>query len=92
MIEKVFRVTCDWCGEQTINSIMKRKDDVLADYAKYFLLYKFVNVNPLADELFAKDRPYVAKHLMFCCEKCAEHYFNESPEERGHYKIVNKKK
>ena len=92
MIEKVFIVTCDWCGEQTIYSITKRKDDVLNDYAKKFHLHKFVNVNPLADELFMNSKKYIPKYLMFCCENCAEQYFNESPEERGYYKIVNKNK
>jgi RNase P subunit RPR2 len=90
MIEKVFVVTCDWCGKEYTYRISKRKEDVLNDFAKTFHLYKFVGVNPLADELFANTRKYIPKHLMFCCENCAGQYFRESPEELGHYKIVNK--
>lgn len=90
MIEKVFVVTCDWCGEEYTYRILKRKEDVLNDFAKRFHLYKFVGVNLLADELFANLKKHIPKHLMFCCENCAEQYFSESPKELGHYKIVNK--
>jgi hypothetical protein len=89
MIEKITRVTCDWCGYEVDNYLARRKDEVLRHYAENFQLYRFVKVSPLADEMFLKTKDYVPKYLMFCCEECAEKYFSESPDERGHYRKVN---
>lgn len=90
MIEKVHVVTCDWCGNEEVSSL-SRKKDVLESYAKRFYVYRFTRINPLADELFIKTyKP--DKYLTFCCEECANEYFTENPHEVGHYTIVKEKK
>ena len=91
MVIKIFKVICDWCGEEVEYSIIKRQKDVINDYAKRFLVYKLANVNPLSDELFVKSKSFVADYRTFCCEECVENYFKEYPEDRSHYKLVKPK-
>lgn len=91
MIEKVFIVTCDWCGSEERFGLTRRKDDVLMEYAAGYILYEYKPINPAADELFLKSHDFVYKNLMFCCEECAEKWFKENPDCRGHYKLVKSK-
>ena len=86
MIEKLFVTTCDWCGREEFSRGSKR--DALNTYARCYRLYRFSSVNPLADYLHEHQKSRVDEHLMFCCEECAEKYFEESPEDRGFYKLV----
>lgn len=88
MIEKKFIVSCDWCGlENHFSSIVvKRKDEVLKLYSEHRLLYEFIRINPVADDLFVKSHGPVYKYLMFCSEECAENYFKENPGYTSHYR------
>ena len=85
MIRKVYAVECDWCGEpQNFGTI----DDV----SKYYWLYRLKKINPLADELYLKNKPnnVAFKYLTFCSETCKDKYFEEWPEDIPHYKKVGK--
>lgn len=53
-------------------------------------MYRYKSVNAMADRLFQEKRGFVQRELCFCCEKCAEEYFDYYPEAVGHYKRVSK--
>ena len=74
---------CDWCGDY-------RFGDNVRDLAKYYLVYKFKPINPIADEFWLKNKPneFASKYLSFCCEDCANKYFEDRPEDVGHYVLV----
>lgn len=91
MIEKAFIVTCDWCGDEKIFRLTRQKNEVLKKYADGLLLYEFIHTSQIADELFFRKHDIVYKNLMFCCEECAEKWFEENPDCRGHYKLVKSK-
>lgn len=92
MIEKTFIVTCDWCGSEERFGLTRRKEEVLREYAAGYILYEYIPINPVTDELFLKSHEFVYKHLMFCCEECAEKWFEENPGYRSHYRLVRPKK
>lgn len=91
MIEKIFRVTCDWCGRENHYSMTTRKENVEKHYSECGLVYKLIRINPLADELWVRQKHLIADSREFCCEECAEEYFKENPEDRAHYKLVKVK-
>lgn len=91
MIEKLFVIVCDWCGCETLVH-KTQMDEAYKKYAKDHCLYEYKSVNPVADELFLKSHGFVFKHHEFCCEECAEKWFEENPDCRGHYKIIKPKK
>lgn len=88
MIEKIFRVTCDWCGQEEHYFLATRKKEVEKKYSERHLIYKRIRINPLADELWVRQKNFIADSREFCCEECAEEYFKENPEDRAHYKLV----
>ena len=57
MIEKIFRVTCDWCGMEAHYSLETSRENVEKKYSEDHIVYKFRNINPIADELWAKSKP-----------------------------------
>ena len=85
MIRKVYAVECDWCGEP-------QNFDTIDSISKFYWLYRLKKINPLADELYLKNKPhnFVFKYLAFCCENCKDKYFEEWPEDIPHYKKVGK--
>lgn len=91
MIEKTYIITCDWCGDERHFFLTKRKDEVLNKYAAVHILYEYKPINPLTDELFLKSHDFVCKHLTFCCEECAEKWFDENRDFIPHY-ILRKPK
>lgn len=83
MISKRCVMECDWCGDY-------RFGDNVRDLAKYYWVYKFKQINPTSDELWIskKYERFAPKYLGFCCEECAKAYFEDSPEDVGHYALV----
>ena len=88
MIEKIFRVTCDWCGMEAHYFMETRKENVEKHYSENHLMYKHIKINTFADELWTNSKHFIHNSLEFCCEACAEEYFKENPEDRAHYKLV----
>lgn len=92
MIEKAYIIRCDWCGkEHRCFCAFSTKAEALKSYSEHFLLYRYKNINPLADALFEKQCGRPCKNFMFCCEECSDEFFKESPEYRPHYELVKKK-
>lgn len=85
MIRKVYAVECDWCGEP-------QNFDTIDSISKFYWLYRLKKINPLADELYLKNKPnnVAFKYLTFCSETCKDKYFEEWPEDIPHYKKVGK--
>lgn len=82
MIRKGYSVECDWCG-------MQEYYDTIKSISKFCWLYRLKKINPLADELYFKNKGHKPfKYLVFCCEDCKNSYFEESPEDIPHYKKV----
>ena len=78
-----YLVTCDDCGSDSYGAY-KHKSDI----KKNWVIYRYHKVNPMADELFAKELGYTpVKELHFCNPCCAERYFNYYPEQKSHYKL-----
>ena len=83
MFTKRLVMECDWCGEYNFGTCIR-------DFSKSFPVYKFKPSNPIADELWLKNKNgnFADKYLSFCCEECAKAYFEDTPEDVGHYLLV----
>lgn len=57
-----------------------------------YIVYRYKSVNAMADRLFQEKRGFVQRELCFCCERCAEEYFDYYQEAVGHYERVNNSK
>lgn len=86
MISKRYVFECDWCGYISIGAM----DSKIKDFARNHLVYRFKSINPLADGMWIQSKPnkFAMKHIVFCCEECAEEYFKENPEDRKFYKLI----
>lgn len=82
--------TCDWCGKEELSSFKKK--EAFESYSRYAYLFRLKPLNPFADMLWSRSKGYIHDYLSFCCEECAEKYFEENPEDRPHYILVKKKK
>ena len=82
--------TCDWCGLEELEHFKKK--EALDSYARYGYLFRLKPLNPFSDELWSRSKNHIHDYLSFCCEECAEKYFEENPEDIPHYILVKKKK
>lgn len=78
-VRKGYYMECDWCGDARFGENMR-------ELAKWQCVYRWTSVNPVADELYFKEKPIAFKYLEFCCKECADEYFKANPEDVPFYK------
>lgn len=83
MIQKCkYLISCDNdCGSFPV-AVKSKKD--IKDCG--FVVYRYKHVSPISDELFLSNNPDAFVELQFCCQECADEYFEYYKDYVGHYK------
>lgn len=85
MIKKCnYAVDCDNdCGCKTLT--VNRKSDI----KRRWIVYKFERINPIADDKFILENGDIYDELHFCCQRCADEFFDYYKSYKEHYKKIN---
>lgn len=81
-----YLVRCDNdCGTYPI-PLMKKAE--IKD--RGIITYRWHKVNPISDEMFLVENPDAVMDLHFCCQRCADEYFEYYKNSRPHYTKIEK--